>query len=71
MRPGVTITLSPANGRRLERLARDRNTVQKHAWRARIDLLSADGIGTNEIMRRTGTSKTRVWLARALCRAGP
>ena len=24
-------------------------------------LLSADGVGTNEIMRRTGTSKTCVW----------
>ncbi len=61
MRPGITITLPPANRRRLERLARDRNTVQKHVWRARIVLLSADGIGTNEIMRRTGKSKTCVW----------
>ena len=40
---------------------RDRNTVQKHVWRAQIVLLSADGIGTNEIMRRTGKSKTCVW----------
>ena len=24
-------------------------------------LLSADGVGTNEIMRQTGTSKTCVW----------
>src|ERR1039458_2507384 len=33
----------------------------KHVWRAEIVLLSADGIGTNEIMRRTGKSKTCVW----------
>jgi transposase len=31
------------------------------AWRAAIILLSADGVGTNEIMRRTGKSKTCVW----------
>jgi transposase len=30
-------------------------------WRARIVLLSADGLGTNEIMRRTAKSKTCVW----------
>ncbi len=29
--------------------------------RAKIVLLSADGVGTNEIMRQTGTSKTCVW----------
>jgi hypothetical protein len=33
----------------------------KHVWRAEIALLSADGVGTNEIMRRTGKSKTCVW----------
>ena len=30
-------------------------------WRAKIVLLSADGVGTNEIMRQTGKSKTCVW----------
>lgn len=29
--------------------------------RAEIVLLSADGVGTNEIMRQTGKSKTCVW----------
>ena len=43
------------------RSLKDRNTPQKHVWRAEIVLLSADGIGTNEIMRRTGRSKTCVW----------
>jgi transposase len=42
-------------------LARNRNSPQKHVWRAKIVLLSAEGVGTNEIMRQTGTSKTCVW----------
>jgi hypothetical protein len=61
MRTGISITLKPADRRRLKVLARDRNTPHKHVWRAEIVLLSADGIGTNEIMRRTGKSKTCVW----------
>jgi len=61
MRTGISITLKPANRRRLKALARDRNTPHKHVWRAEIVLLSADGVGTNEIMRRTGKSKTCVW----------
>ncbi len=61
MNPGISVTLSPAERRRLEALVRDRNTAQKHVWRAEIVLLSAAGIGTNEILRRTGKSKTCVW----------
>jgi transposase len=34
---------------------------QKHVWRTEIVLLTADGVGTNEIMRRPGKSKTCVW----------
>jgi transposase len=33
----------------------------KHVWRARVVLLSADRVGTAEIMRRTGLSKPSVW----------
>lgn len=61
MRTGVSIAITPSDRQRLEAVARDRNATQKHAWRAMIVLLSADGIGTNEIMRRTGKSKTCVW----------
>ena len=61
MRIGISITLKPADRRRLKTLARDRNAPQKHVWRAEIVLLSADGLGTNEIMRQTGKSKTCVW----------
>ena len=66
MRTGISITLKPADRRRLAALARDRNAPHKHVWRAEIVLLSADGIGTNEIMRQTGKSKTCVWLAGTL-----
>jgi transposase len=61
MRCGISISLTSLDRDRLEALAIDRNTAQKHVWRARIVLLSADGIGTNAIMRRTGKSKTCVW----------
>src|SRR4051812_32719969 len=61
MRPGISITLSLSDRRRLEMIASDRNTPRKHVWRAEIVLLSADGVGTVEIMRQTGTSKTCVW----------
>jgi transposase len=42
-------------------LVRDRNAPQKQVWRAWIVLLTAEGVGTNEIMRRTDKSKTCVW----------
>jgi hypothetical protein len=46
----TVITLKPGDHRRLKALARDRNTPHKHVWRAEIVLLSADGVGTNEII---------------------
>ena len=61
MRNGISITLGDTDRQRLETLVSDRNTPQKHVWRARIVLLSADGAGTNTIMAATGTAKTTVW----------
>ena len=61
MRSGISISLSPSDRDRLDQIMKDRNAAQKHAWRAEIVLLTSDGVGTNEIMRRTGTSKTCVW----------
>ena len=43
-----------ADRRRLTALATDRTATQKYVWRAEIVLLSADGVSTNEMMRRTG-----------------
>ena len=61
MRTGICVTLTPSDRLRLETVASNRNTAQKHVWRVAIVLLSADGLGTTEIMRQTGTSKTCVW----------
>jgi transposase len=61
MRTGISITVSSSDRHRLWSLVRDRNAAQKHAWRAEIVLLTAEGLGTVEIMRRTGKSKTCVW----------
>lgn len=46
MRTGISISLSPSDRERLDRIRKDRNAAQKHAWRAEIVLLSADGVGT-------------------------
>ena len=61
MRNGVEVRLDPGDRERLEAVVADRNSLQKHVWRAEIVLLTADGFGTNEIMRRTGKSKPCVW----------
>ena len=61
MREGITVEVSAADRARLEAIVADRNSRQKHVWRARIVLLTVDGLGTNEIMRQAGTSKVTVW----------
>ena len=61
MRQGITVDVNAADRFRLEAVVADRNSPQKHVWRAQIVLLTADGSGTVEIMRRTGKSKTAVW----------
>lgn len=61
MREGITVGVSASDQARLEAIVASRNSRQKHVWRARIVLLTADGLGTNEIMREAGTSKVTVW----------
>src|SRR5271165_2502686 len=61
MRTGICLSVTPPDIERLRDLVKDRNTPQKHVWRAQIVLLSAEGAGTNAIMRETGKSKTCVW----------
>src|SRR3712207_4809387 len=61
MRTGIIVEVNAADRTRLEALVADRNTPQKHVWRAEIVLLTADRCGTAEIMRRTGKGKTAVW----------
>ena len=61
MRKGVVVAVSAADRARLEAVVANPNSPQKHVWRARIVFLTAAGIGTNEIERRTGKDKTCVW----------
>jgi transposase len=61
MRAGILVEVSAADRARLAAIIADRNSPQKHAWRAQIVVLTAEGLGTNEIMRRTGKSKTCLW----------
>src|SRR3974390_2052603 len=61
MRTGIAVSVTPEDRRRLEEVAQDRNSPQKHAARARALLATADGLGTAEIMRRSGLSKPAVW----------
>ena len=61
MREACCLWLSAADRARLAAIAADRNSPQKHVWRASIVLLSADRLGTVEIMRRTGKAKPSVW----------
>jgi transposase len=61
MRTGISFSLTPEDRDQLLALVADRNTPQKHVWRARIVLLTADGLGTNAIMAATDKSKTCIW----------
>jgi transposase len=61
MRTGISISVTRPDLDRLRAVIKDRNAPQKHVWRAQIVLLSAEGVGTNAIMRETGKSKTCVW----------
>ena len=61
MRTGVTIDLNASDRQQLAAVVADRNSPQKHVWRAQIVLLTADGCGTAEVMRLTNTAKTTVW----------
>ena len=61
MRAGINFTVTPEDRLRLEAIVGDRNAKQKHVKRAKVILATADGCGTNEIMRRSELSKPVVW----------
>jgi transposase len=61
MRAGIIVKVTPEDRCRLEAIIGDRNVPQKHVWRAKIILATADGCGTAEIMRRSGKAKPVVW----------
>ena len=61
MRTGISFTVSSRDRQRLQAIVAAPKSPQKHVWRARIVLLSGDGLGTSAIMAGTGKSKTCVW----------
>ena len=61
MRKGIVVDVSAEDRARLAAITANRNSPQKHVWRARIVLLTAEGLGTAAIMRQTGKSKSVVW----------
>src|SRR5438270_11606278 len=61
MRKGISITVTSADRVRLQSIIRDRNSPQKHVWRARIIVLTANGNGTTALTRAVGKGKTVVW----------
>src|SRR3954471_22828767 len=61
MRSGISVEVTAADRDRLHAIVANRNSPQKHVWRAAIVLATADGLGTSAVMRRTGKSKTAVW----------
>src|SRR5215203_2055293 len=61
MREGIIVNVSAADRACLEAVVADRNSPQKHVWRAEIILATAEGLGTNAIVRRAGVSKPCVW----------
>ena len=61
MRKNISFVVTAEVRTELAAIVRDRNRPQKHVWRAEIVGATADGLGTEAIMRRTGKSKTCVW----------
>jgi transposase len=61
MHERTNIQLSAIDRSALEAVVANRNSAQKHVWRTKIVLMTADGYGTAEIMRATGNAKTVVW----------
>jgi transposase len=61
MQERTNIRLSAADRSELEAVAANRNSPQKHVWRAKIVLLTADGHGIADIMRAAGKAKTVIW----------
>jgi transposase len=60
-RDDICLYVSPMNRAELNAIIADRNSSSKLVWRARIVLATADGLGTNAIMRQTRKSKPCIW----------
>ena len=70
MRKGIIVNVTSADRARLRAVVANRNSPQKHVWRAKIILLTAEGLGTNAIMRSTGRAKSVVLALAGTVHAG-
>src|SRR5260221_2608605 len=61
MHERTNIHLSRSERSSLEAVVANCNSPQKHAWRAKIVLLTAAGLGQGEMMQATGKAKTVIW----------
>jgi hypothetical protein len=57
----LCLYFNPADRAKLEEIVANRDSPRKWVWRADIALATADGLGTNAVMRRTGKSKPCLW----------
>ena len=57
----IEVLIGPGEREPLEAVISLGNSPQTHVWRARIVLLSAEGVGTMAIQRRTGKGKPTIW----------
>src|SRR3954464_5333870 len=66
MARGISLEVSSTDRARLRAVVADRNSPQKHVWRARIVLAAAEGHGTVKIGQRAGVSRpcVRRWRER-------
>lgn len=61
MRHGISLRFRPATVSGLQAIVAAPGSSQKHVWRARIVLLSAEGLGTSAIMAETDKFNTYFW----------
>src|SRR3974377_1855085 len=61
MHERTNIQLSAVDRSALEAVVANRNSAQKHVWRAKIVLMTREGYRTPKIMRATGKAKTVIW----------
>jgi hypothetical protein len=58
MRTGIVVDVTAADRERLVAVVANRNSPQKHVWRAHVVLLTAEGCGTAEIIRDADVAQT-------------
>jgi hypothetical protein len=60
---GIEIEVAAADRARLEAIVADRNRRQKHVERARIVLLTAEGVGNRYVEENNAEPKPFLWTA--------